>query len=246
MLKISRDTIRHRMAQRRLLVVASVCCALLLSCPVHADITIPAGGSTSLDAGGLDLGCTDLIVGGTLQTNSAQVINVRNLVIQAGGLVDAGSSNISVGGNWSNSGTFTAGTSHVSFGDNCGVDPAVISGNTTFHDVSFATAAGKTWQFTANSTQTVQGLIDIAGTGAPLKFRSTVPGQRAYVARNGPHTTANLDDVDVVFLDPSGPTDIQPVPTLNLAGLLVLLLLLSATIIGTSSRRLSQKSTWGN
>ena len=246
MRKISRDTIRHRAAQRRLIGVASVCCALLLSCPVHADFTIPFGGNTSLDAGGLDLGCTDLIVGGTLQTNSAQVINVRNLVIQASGLVNAGASNISVGGNWSNSGTFTAGTSHVSFGDNCGVDPAVISGNTTFHDVNLATGSGKTWQFAANSTQTVQGAIDIAGTGAPLKFRSTVAGQLAYVARNGPHTTANLDDVDVVFLDAPVVADIQPVPTLNWVGLLVLLLLLSATIIGTSSRRLSQKSTWGN
>lgn len=52
-----------------------------------------------LNSGSLDMGCTDLIVGGTLQTNSAPVINVRNLIIQTGGLLGAGVSTLSVGGN---------------------------------------------------------------------------------------------------------------------------------------------------
>jgi hypothetical protein len=222
-------------------------CALALSWPAHADVTIPAGGTVALAAGGLDAGCTDLIVLGTLHTNSAQVVNVRNLVIQGGGLIDAGASTISVSGNWTNNGTFTAGGGQVNFSDVCGVDPAVISGNTTFNDVSFTSASGRTWQFASGSTQTVQGLLDIQGdVSDPLSFRSTMPGEHASIVLNGTHNTANFDRVDVDFIDSSTPAEAQPIPALSPFGILVLLLSLSAMIVGTSPRRLCQKSMWGN
>jgi len=238
---------RPRAKRSALAGIAALGCALALSWSAHADVTIPAGGSITLDAGGLDAGCTDLIVLGTLHTNSAQVSNVRNLIIQSGGLIDAGASSISVGGNWSNSGTFTAGGGQVNFSDVCGVDPAAVTGNTTFNNVSFTSAGGKTWQFASGSTQTVQGLLNIQGdVSDPLNFRSATPGQQASIVLNGTHTTANLDVVDVNFIDPSIPSDIKPIPTLSPFGMLVLLLLLGATIVGTSSRRLCQKSTWGN
>lgn len=141
---------------------------------------------------------------------------MRNVIIAVGGLIDAGSSSIGVGGNWSNSGTFTPGTSHVSFGDACGVDPAVISGNTTFHDVSFVSGAGKTWQFTANSTQTVQGALDIQGDVTnPLIFRSTSPGHRAFIAFNGTRTTMDLDVQDVEFESPLDVGESVSVPALS-------------------------------
>jgi hypothetical protein len=238
---------RPRAIRRALAGVAALGCALALSWPAYADVTIPAGGSIGLDAGGLEAGCTDLIVLGTLHTNSAQVSNVRNLIIQNGELIDAGASSISVGGNWSNSGTFTAGGGQVDFSDICGVNPAAVTGNTTFNNVDFTSASGKTWQFASGSTQTVQGSLNIQGdVSDPLNFRSTTPGQQASIVLDGPHTAANLDVVDVAFFDPSMPSDIKPIPMLSPFGMLVLLLLLGATIIGTSSRRLRQKSTWGN
>jgi len=80
---------RPRAKRSALAGIAALGCALALSWSAHADVTIPAGGSITLDAGGLDAGCTDLIVLGTLHTNSAQVSNVRNLIIQSGGLIDA-------------------------------------------------------------------------------------------------------------------------------------------------------------
>ena len=247
MLTNDRTAARSRAARRVLAGIASICCAAVFSVPVRADVTVPTGGSMTLDAGGLDLGCTDLIVAGTLHTDSAPVTNVRNVIIEVGGLIDAGSSNIAVGGNWSNGGTFTPGTSHVSFGDACGVDPAVISGNTTFHDVSFVSGTGKTWQFTANSTQTVQGALDIQGDVTdPLIFRSTSPGHDAFIAFLGTRTTTDLNVQDVEFVNPLDASESVSVPALSPLGLLVLLLLLSATIVGTSSRRLGQKSTWGN
>ncbi len=161
----------------RLAAVIAIGFTTLWSVPARADFEIPTGGFMSLADGGLDLGCTDLIVGGMLQTNSAPVTNVRNVIIQSGGTIDAGSSVISVGGNWSNSGTFNAGTSQVAFSDICGVNPAVVSGNTTFYDVSFTSSSGKTWQFASGSTQTIAHFLSIQGTTPnPLQFASTVPG----------------------------------------------------------------------
>lgn len=241
---------------RRLAGSALLCSALLLSSPARADLVIPSGGLISLGSGGLDLGCTDLVVGGTLQTNSAPVTNVRHLTIQNGGLLDAGSSSISVGGNWSNSGAFTAGTSQVTFSDICGVGPATISGNTTFYDVSFVSSTGKTWQFASGSTQTVQHLLNIQGTAPnPLQFRSTVPGQMAFIALAGGQTIAHVGVTDVwasgVWLAPYqtneggsgnasrwfGEPDYARIPTLSSLGMLVLLLLLSTVIGRTWSRR---------
>jgi len=201
----------------------------------------------SLSAGGLDAACTDLIIAGALHTNSAQVTHVRNLIIQGGGLMDAAASVIDVGGNWSNGGTFTASGGQVNFGDDCGVDPSIVSGSNTFHNVSFVTGAGKTWQFAAGSTQTVTDVLTIQGNGAEaVNFRSTVPGEAAFIDANGPVSRTNLSVVNVTFLDQSNPAVSVPVPTLSATGILVLILLLSAAFVGTSSRRPSQKSTWGN
>ncbi|MBK9606653.1 MAG: hypothetical protein IPO58_09675 [Betaproteobacteria bacterium] len=210
----------------------------------------------SLAAGGLDLGCTDLIVAGTLQTNSAPVTNVRNLIIQPGGTIDAGTSVISVGGNWSNNGTFNAGTSQVAFSDICGVNPAVVSGNTAFYDVSFTSSSGKTWQFASGSTQTIAHFLSIQGTTPnPVQFASSVPGVVAYIQLLGGQSIAHVGVTDVwatgIWLAPYltneggggnanrwfGAPDYARIPTLSPVGLLALILLLAAVVGGTWSRR---------
>jgi hypothetical protein len=230
-------------------------CALALATTARADFVIPAGGFVSLASGGLDLGCTDLIIGGTLQTNSAPVSNVRNLVIQGGGVLDAGSSLISVGGDWSNSGTFLAGTSQVNFIDAC-AGAAAISGNTTFNNVSYVSSVGKTWTFAAGSTQTVQQVLNIQGTTAnPLQFRSSVPGQVAFIDLIGIQNIAHVGVTDMtatgVWLAPFlsneggggnanrwfGVPDSARIPALSPAGLLVLLLLLGGVAAATVRQR---------
>ena len=240
----------------RLAAVIAIGFTTLWSVPARADLEIPAGGFMGLAAGGLDLGCTDLIVGGTLQTNSAPVANVRHLIIQSGGTIDAGTSVISVGGNWSNAGTFSAGTSLVAFSDICGVNPAAVSGSTAFYDASFASGSGKTWQFAAGSTQTIQHLLSIQGTTPnPVQFASSVPGTVAYIRLLGAQAIAHVGVTDVwatgVWLAPYqtneggggnanrwfGVPDYARIPTLDPVGLLALILLLAALAGGTWSRQ---------
>jgi hypothetical protein len=79
----------------------------------------------------IDLACTDVVVSGTLQVNSGQLSNVRSLTINPGGAIDGGSGLIEVAGNWTNSGTFIAGTGTVNFRDLCSFGNAVVMGSTT-------------------------------------------------------------------------------------------------------------------
>jgi hypothetical protein len=224
---------------------AGVACALLAaalpgalaSMAARADVTVPAGASISLDAGGLDLACTDLTIAGTFALAQAAIAQDRNLGIAAGGKLDAGSGSIAVAGNWSNAGTFVAGTSKVTFGDGCGVTTAIISGETTFHDLSFTSATGKTWQFPAGSTQTVEGRLDIASTGGgPLQFHSSVPGTDAFIDVNGPHDIDDVTRTNVEFLLPSQAAA-TPVPALDRIGVAALILTLSLAVVATWPRR---------
>ena len=217
-------------AYRRLLSRSALCLATLLlsTAPVHADVVVPATGFMSLSSGGLDAFCTDVIVAGTLQTNSAPVINVRHVIIQSGGTLDAGSSSFSLGGNWSNAGTFTASGSSIVFGDSCAVNPSSVSGNNTFNNLSFVSSSGKTWQFAASATQTVLGLLNIQGApGNPLQLVSSVPGQAAAINPLGTQTTANFVSTNV-NLGPLPAPVVAAIPTLNEVGMLLLSLLLGA------------------
>ncbi len=219
---------------RQLTGIASICCALLAA-PAQADVVIPVGGSMGLSSGGLDAYCTDLIIAGTLQTNSAPVFNVRDVVIQSGGVIDGGLSTINLSGNWTNNGTFTASTSTVIFGDSCGVNPAAISGNTTFNNLSFVSSSGKTWQFAPGSVQTVLGLLTVQGApGNPVQLTNGGSGPPAYIDPLGGQAIANVDTNNVIL----GPVVVPPIPMLDDAALLVLMLLLgTSAALTTRSRR---------
>ncbi|HEX7271767.1 MAG TPA: hypothetical protein VF420_06420, partial [Casimicrobiaceae bacterium] len=163
----------------RLAVVAWTC---LLAAIARADLIVPASSQTNLNSGAVDLSCTDVVVAGTLNVDAGSLKNVRNLTIQPGGVVNGGSGVIEVGGNWTNSGNFVAGTSTVNFRELCGAGPATISGNTTFSAVSFVSAIGKTYIFAVGSTQTITSLLEIAGTQAnPIQFKSSSSGQVAFI-----------------------------------------------------------------
>ena len=147
-----------------------------------ADLIVPSGGLYTTNPGLTDLACTDVIVGGTLTVDSGSLVNVRHLTIQAGGTINGGSGAIQLGGNWSNAGTFTAGTSTVRFNDLCGLTSATISGSTTFANARFVSTIGKNYVFAVGTTQTVDGILEIAGTAsAAIQFRSGTPGQTAFI-----------------------------------------------------------------
>jgi hypothetical protein len=158
----------------------AACAFAMLVGIARADLVVPANGVYTTNGGQTDLACTDVIVAGTLQVNSGGLVNVRHLTIQPGGVIDGGSGTIQLGGNWSGTGTFTAGTSTVRFDDSCGLTSAAIGGSTTFFSTRFVSTSGKNYVFQVGTTQTVGGLLEIAGTaGQPIQFRSSTPGQVA-------------------------------------------------------------------
>jgi hypothetical protein len=164
--------------------------ALLPLRSAHADLIVPAGGTYTTNAGQTDLACTDVVVAGTLTVDGG-LVNVRHLTIQPGGTIDGGSGVIQLGGDWTDNGTFNAGTGTVQFADLCALASATISGNTTFLNVSFVSSSGKNYVFAVGSTQTVAGLLTIAGTaGSPIQFRSGTPGQTAFINLLGGGTQA--------------------------------------------------------
>jgi hypothetical protein len=156
--------------------------ALASARPAHADLVVPANSVLNLAGGTVDLACTDLIVAGTLQVASGTVLNARHVTIQAGGTIDGGSGTIALGGDWTNAGQFVAGTSAVRFRDLCSLTAASVRGSTSFSTASFVTASGRNFVFDVGATQTVNAVLEIAGTASlPIQFRSAVPGQVGYI-----------------------------------------------------------------
>ncbi len=168
---------------RQISIVAIVAAAGLLALPVHADMEVPVGTSSSTGGGIYDLACSDLLVAGTLNVDSGQIINVRNIIIQSGGVVSGGSGVISLSGNWSNAGSFSAGTGAVNFVDNAPcVTSSTISGNTTFGILRLTSTVGKIYTFAAGSVQQVANGLTITGTAAlPILLVSSTPGQFASI-----------------------------------------------------------------
>lgn len=144
-----------------------------------AQLSIPSGGSFTLEGGSLDLAGTNLSVAGTFAVGAGNVYNAANVEIAANGLLDGGSGALNLFGDWSKLGTFAAGSGQVNFFDGA-ASQSQISGNTTFANLAFATTLGKSYVFATGSTQTITALLQILGTPAqPIQFRSAAAGQVA-------------------------------------------------------------------
>jgi len=149
--------------------------------PAFAQLAIPSGGSLTLNGGSLNLAGTDAQIGGLLSLGGGQLGNAGSIDILANGTFDAGSGQLMLSGNWSDAGSFLAGTSSVDFIDGSTSSSQVL-GNTTFANLSLVSATGKNYIFGAGSTQTIAGLLTIAGTAAqPIQFRSSAAGQAANI-----------------------------------------------------------------
>jgi hypothetical protein len=113
-------------------VIAFVAWLAFASVANAGDMIVPVGGLVKLGDGAMNLACGDLDVAGGVQLDSGDLLGVRDVIIEVGGVIDGGSGSITLSGDWSNSGTFTPGTSTVAFVDapGCAVD-STISGSTT-------------------------------------------------------------------------------------------------------------------
>ena len=141
---------------------------------------MPAGGSFALGGGSLDLGGSSLQVGGLFSLAGGRLFDVTGITIASGGTLDGSGGQISLSGDWSNSGNFLAGGDQVNFID--GPASSQVLGNTTFANASFVSANGKNYLFGVGTTQTISGLLTITGAaGTPIQFRSTGAGQVANI-----------------------------------------------------------------
>lgn len=222
--------------------------AALFSTCVYADLVVPSGGSYTLAGGSTDLACTDLVVAGALSVDSGSIRGIRNVNIQAGGSVTVTTGSLSLSGDWSNAGTFTAGSGAVSFVDLAGCAPAggTVSGNTNFASLSFVSATGKTYRIASGSSQTItQNLLIQGAPGLPLVLRGSNAGQAAFLNLFGSQSISNFGAADLsaganwiapdqtnaitgaitprIFGDP-----LAPIPAMPANGLALLVLLLGA------------------
>lgn len=144
-----------------------------------SGLSVGAGSTVQLDNAVLALGCNDLL-------------------IEPAGTLQAQASTIRLAGNWTNHGTFEAGTGTVLLEDGCGAGAiASVSGSNTFFDLRVTTSTGKTVQLEAGTTQGVlDGLTLMGAPGNLLVIRSSMPGQRAFLDL-APTASQLVDYVDV-------------------------------------------------
>lgn len=175
--------------------LAAVLAAFAFIAPARADLNVGVGGSFDLAGSTLNLGCTDVIVGGTLSLSGGSLSNVRNVVIQPGGALSLGSGSITLAGDWTNNAGsgFNAGTGSVNFIDDAAcAATSTISGNSNFYRLSIVSGSGKLYRFASGSTQSVVQQLTLIGNGQPLRIESTVAGSFASINLSGTQSMANL------------------------------------------------------
>ena len=92
---------------------ASLFLFALSATPALANVDVPTGAAFALGGGSIDFGNTSLQVGGNFALGSGSAANVDSVSILAGGALDGGSGVLTLFGDWSNAGMFTAGTGSV-------------------------------------------------------------------------------------------------------------------------------------
>jgi len=160
-------------------------CVLLILAMRNAAATIIVGAGSSLNVAdnNVDLGCSDLTVAGALAANGANVTSIANLDLSGGSSFAAGTSRISLGGNFANTGNFDPGASRVAIVDACGNGTSEMSGATNFYDLVVATVSGKQILFPVAAAQSVAHSLTLQGAaGHLLDVRSSVAGQRGVLA----------------------------------------------------------------
>jgi hypothetical protein len=110
-----------------------------------------------------------------------------------GGTLASNNFDINLAGNWSNTGTFTAGADTVTLD---GANQS-ISGSTVFNNLTKTVSAPATLMFQAGQVQTVQGALILSGAGGHLlSLRSSVSGLQWKIDPQGLRTLASVDVKD--------------------------------------------------
>ena len=118
---------------------------LFVSAASAQQVTVGAGSSWSLSNAAVDLGCSGLVISGTLNTDSAAVAQALDVNIASGGTLNGGSGTLDVTGNWDRIGAFNAGSGIVRFVDGCGTTSSTISDSNTFVCAQRSHPARRSW-----------------------------------------------------------------------------------------------------
>jgi hypothetical protein len=165
----------------------SLCLPALIACtlawPAFAAVTVGVGSSVDLADATMDWGCAAVSISGQLTATSAALNGLSDISISAGANVALGSGQVTLGGNFSNAGTFTPGTGRIGIVDACGTGTSQLSGSTSFYDFAVNSATGKQLVLPASVTQTVtHGLTLQGAAGNLLQLVSSSAGQHAALA----------------------------------------------------------------
>ena len=103
--------------------------------------------------------------------------------IGSGAGIATGGNDMTVAGNWSNSGTFTHGSAQVTFD---GSSDQRLSGDTTFYDIVAAASSARTLEIASGDTMTVANSLSLNGaSGSLLSVEATTGGSAATIAASG-------------------------------------------------------------
>jgi hypothetical protein len=111
---------------------------------------------------------------GSLGINSGRLVSARTIAVTSSGSLVGGSGTIGFSGDFSQQGSFSAGTGSVRITDGCGVTTSTITGANSFYDFYAHTATGHILIFPADQTQSIAHSLNLSGEpGALLKIRSS-------------------------------------------------------------------------
>ena len=218
---------------------------MVCTAAVHAaGVTINPGDSASMARLTVGLDCDDLVVNGTLDIAGATFTKVGNVIIGAGGVLNASGANIQVNRGWANTGAFSGAGSTVTVGNNCANTSTSFAGNTTFFNLS-ATSPGHTLNLAAGEQQ-VAGLLTLNGVnlvGQSGTYLTLLAGGTQNIgavgvnqvdASHGQHLAPTLDNQTAGgnapnwFRSATTPVGPVPVPANGPLGLALMALLLCA------------------
>ena len=195
----------------------NVCRLLLLLLPAMAfaqtGLYVPAGGSYDVGDGTVDFANQNIYVAGDLLVGSGQII-AQDILIADGGKVVAGTGSIRLTRNWTNRGSFEAGSSTVYFD----TEPSTVSTR------SLAQVSGETlfWNATIAENKTVM----VSDCSIKVENDKTQPDSSSVIVPDGSQASIELCTQGGGGLtDDDGGSNIEPVIPVPIPYWVLLLLL---------------------
>lgn len=136
----------------------------------YKSLVKPDGGATkTFTSLSQDMGDVQISVAST-HIDLQNDLNADSVTIDTSTTLDSNGYDITCGGNWAKSGTFTQGVKKVTFDGTDNSTGQTVSGNTTFYDLTIDPTGSvpTTYKFTAGSTTTISHTWTVTGADSNL------------------------------------------------------------------------------